>query len=69
MIVDNNVSNISRAESEILDAVSNAGTVKLSALIEKLGREGFDNDVVREAAWHLLDQGRIRLTSDRKLVA
>jgi hypothetical protein len=69
LIVDNNVSSVSRAESEILDAVSNAGTVKLSALIEKLGKEGFANDVVREAAWHLLDQGRIRLTSDRKLVA
>lgn len=68
MIIDNSVKDIGRAEGEILGAVSKAGMVKLSALIEELGREGFDNDVVREAAWHLLDQGQVRLTSDRKLV-
>lgn len=68
MIVDDGVEDISRAEEGILAAVSKAGgKVKLSAVIDELGREGFDNDVVREAAWHLLDQGEVRLTSKREL--
>lgn len=54
-------------EERVLDLLS-GGCFRTSELMDQAGRKGLSAADVREAVWSLLDEGRLDLTPDRRLI-
>jgi hypothetical protein len=53
-------------ETVIMDLLEH-DAVPIGEVIERSGEQGFDRDLIRQVIWQLLSDGRIDLSSDRKL--
>jgi hypothetical protein len=55
-----------QVESKVLAMISEA-PARTSELMKQAGKHGLSSADVRETIWSLLDDGRLQLTSDRRL--
>lgn len=55
-----------QVETKVLAMISEA-PVRTSDLMKQAGNHGLSSADVRETVWSLLDDGRLQLTSDRRL--
>lgn len=55
-----------QVETKVLAMISEA-PVRTSDLMNQAGQHGLSSADVRETVWSLLDDGRLQLTSDRRL--